>query len=150
VIARLEYVWSALLAATVVSGAVFWATVSLEPSARTPERTVQDFVVAYNKRDLTSMLALATPDIEWMSVSPKGMSIETRGHDALRNTAESAFRECPSCQASIEQVRRAGSRVTAIEHASWDTASGSMSRRSLSVYEFRDGLISRVYYFPAE
>lgn len=149
-IARLEYVWSALLAAAVVSGAVLWALVSLEPVNRTPERTVQDFVGAYNKRDVTSMLALATDDIEWMSVSGQGMSIETRGREALRDTTESAFRSCPTCQAMIEQVRRAGSRVTAIEHAVWDTASGSMSRRSLSVYEFRDGLISRVYYFPAE
>lgn len=148
--ARLEYLWSALLAAAVVAGAVFWATVSLEPSKRTPERTVQDFVVAYNQRDVTRMLALATPDIEWMSVSPLGTSIETRGHDALRDTAELTFRECPTCTATIEQVRRAGSRVTAIEHSSWDTASGAMSRRSLSVYEFRDGLISRVYYFPSE
>lgn len=147
---RLEYVWSALLATLIVSGAVVWAMASVQPTPQTPEQVVQDFVSAYNSRDLRCMLSLATEDVEWMNVSGGGLSVETRGREALRDTTESSFRSCPTCQASVEQVRRVGSRVTAVEREIWDTASGAMSRRSLSVYEFRNGLISRVYYFPAE
>lgn len=148
--ARLEYVWSTLLASAIVAGAVAWGMVSLEPKPPSPERIVEQFVGAYNARDVGRMLALATEDVEWMNVSPAGTSVETRGHIALRDTTESYFRSCPSCQASVEQVRRAGSRVTAVEQAMWGTGAGARSQRSLSVYEFRDGLISRVYYFPAD
>ena len=40
--------------------------------------------------------------------------------------------------------------VAAREKASWQGKSGSKSQASLSVYEFRAGLIARVYYYPAE
>lgn len=147
---RFEWVWTSLLALLVLSGVVAWATVSLDPAPQTPESIVQDFVTAYNSRDLPCMLSLATEDVEWMSVSSDGLSVETRGRDALRDNTASTFRSCPTCQASLEQVRRVGSRVTVVERSVWDSATGLMSRRSLSVYEFRGGLISRVYAFPAD
>jgi len=41
-------------------------------------------------------------------------------------------------------------RVAALEKASWQGKSGPNSQSSLSVYEFRNGLIARVYYYLAE
>jgi hypothetical protein len=37
-----------------------------------------------------------------------------------------------------------------MERASWSGKNRAKSQRSLSVYEFRNGKILRVYYFPAE
>ncbi len=91
---RFEYVWSALIAALIVAVAVTWAMVSLEVEPSTPEQVVQDFVSAYNSRDLGCMLALATEDVQWMNVSDTGVSVETRGRDALRDTTERPLSLC--------------------------------------------------------
>jgi len=47
-------------------------------------------------------------------------------------------------------VQAAGSRVTALERATLGGGGAQRAQLSLSVYEFKDGRIARVYYFPAE
>jgi len=114
------------------------------------EKLVRDFVQAFNARDIEHMLQLADENVQWLIVSGAKVSIETEGKTALRQSMERYFKSCPSCKSSLEGVQSAGSRVTAMERASWTAKSGPKSQRSLSVYEFSSGKILRVYYFPAE
>ena len=37
-----------------------------------------------------------------------------------------------------------------MERSTWQGKPGKKSQASLSVYEFRNGLITRVYYYPVE
>lgn len=113
--------------------------------------TVRAFVAAFNARDLDGMLALADDAVEWASVDGTKVALETAGKEALRASMTSYFASCPSCRSTLEWVKAAGSRVAALERASWTNAKGeAKSQASLSVYELRDGRIARVYYFPAE
>jgi len=115
-----------------------------------PEQQVRAFVEAFNARDIDLMIAMADENVQWLIVDGAKISVETEGKAALRESMARYFRSCPSCKSSLEWIQRAGSRVTAMERASWTGKSGAKSQKSLSVYEFRGDKILRVYYFPAE
>jgi hypothetical protein len=114
------------------------------------EKLVREFVEAFNARKIDVMLEMVTEDIQWMMINGSKISIETEGKAPLRESMVRYFSSCSSCKSSLEWIQIAGSRVTAMERASWSGKSGPKAQRSLSVYEFRDGKIQRVYYFPAE
>ena len=114
------------------------------------EKRVREFVAAFNARKLDVMLELAAENIQWMHIDGAKVSIEAEGKAALRESMKRYFSSCSSCRSSLEWVQIAGSRVTAMERASWTGKGGAKSQRSLSVYEFRGDKIARVYYFPAE
>jgi hypothetical protein len=51
----------------------------------------------------------------------------------------------------VEKMMVSGSFIAVQERAFWTTDKGKeVSQQSLAVYELQDGLIRRVYYFPAE
>lgn len=114
------------------------------------EKRVREFLAAFNDRKIDRMLELAAENIQWMHIDGAKVSIEVEGKAALRQSMERYFRSCSSCKSSLEWVQTAGSRVTAMERASWSGKDGPKSQRSLSVYEFQGDKILRVYYFPAE
>ena len=114
------------------------------------EKQVRDFVAAFNSRDLAKMLEFTDDNIQWLSVNGAKISIETEGKAALKASMEKYFDGCPSCKSSLESVQTVGSRVTAKETASWTGKNGPREQSSLSVYEFQNNKIIRVYYFPVE
>ncbi len=114
------------------------------------EKLVRDFVAAFNARELEPMMTMASDNVQWLSVNSSKLSVEADGKAALRQTMERYFQSCPTCKSTLDWVQTAGSRVTAMEVASWSARTGKRAQRSLSVYEFSEGKILRVYYFPAE
>jgi hypothetical protein len=114
------------------------------------EKQVREFVEAFNTRKIEKMLELADESIQWLSIDGVKISVETEGKKVLRDSMEKYFRDCPTCKSSLEWVQIAGSRVTAKEKASWMSKNGPREQSGLSVYEFRNGKILRVYYFPAD
>jgi hypothetical protein len=130
------------------------ALASLEPSqTRTSvdhDKRVREFVEAFNGRNIDRMLELVDEDIQWLSVNGAEISVETQGKATLREHMAGYFKSCPSCKSSLEWVQKAGTRITAMERASWMSKTGPKSQSSLSVYEFSGDKIRRVYYFPAE
>jgi hypothetical protein len=114
------------------------------------EQRVRDLVEAFNARKIDAMLELVDDNVQWLHVSGTKVSVEAEGKAALRLSMERYFKSCPSCKSALEWVQGAGSRVTAMERASWTTKSLAKSQSSLSIYEFSGDKISRVYYFPAE
>jgi len=120
------------------------------PTARNAETTVRAFVTAFNARDLDAMLTLTAEDIAWLSVNGAALRVETSGRAALRESMRIYFEACASCRSEIEKIEAMGSRAAVLERATWETDKGKRSQRSLAIYEFRDGLIQRVYYFAAE
>ena len=142
--------WLAVL--VIVLGAI--VTVSMETgsvNAQTDhEAGVQEFVASFNTRNIEAMMGAVDENVQWLTVNEAKITIETEGKKPLRESMERYFRSCPSCKSSLEWVKKSGSRVTAMERATWSGKSGLKSQTSLSVYEFRNGKILRVYYFPAE
>ena len=119
-------------------------------AAQTHSDVVTKFVDAFNARSIDAMLALATDDVEWVNVDGTKLTLETAGKTALRASMTSYFKNCPTCRSEIQILGATETRVTAIETASWQAASGARSQRSVSIYELQNGAIRRVYYFPVE
>lgn len=116
-----------------------------------PEAIVARFVEAFNAHDVDAMIALAHDDIEWLSVSGAAITIETRGHEALKESMAAYFAACPSCRSALAWTKTGVSRVAVLERATWTAKDGSTrSQASIAVYELEGRKIRRVHYFPAE
>lgn len=122
---------------------------AMAADAAAPADVVQRFVAAFNGRDLPEMLALAHPDIEWLSVSGSDAATETRGRKELEASLSSYFESCPSCRSTVAIGATTGPYVAAVEIARWETESGTRSQSSLSVYEIVEGRVRRVWYYLA-
>ena len=114
-----------------------------------PTEVVRRFVEAFDRHELDALLALAHPEVEWLTVAGAEIEVETRGHDALRASLASYFASCPSCRSTVEIYQVVGPYVSALEHAEWEKEGAKRRQSSLSVYEIVDGLVRRVWYFPA-
>ena len=121
-----------------------------DESASSNLRTVEDFIAAFNAHDSRAMAAYMAEDVDWLSVDGEKIAAESRGKSALIASMDAYFRSCPSCQSALLGTISTAGRISAVEVASWQGESGPKSQRAISVYEFSDGLIQRVYYFPAE
>lgn len=122
-------------------------------AAETPEsneQRVRDYVAAFNKREMDTILSMVSDDMHWLNVAGDKITTETQGKAKLRESLTAYFESTPTAKSELEWVRATASRVAALEKASWQGKSGPKSQASLSVYEFSNGLISRVYYFPVE
>jgi hypothetical protein len=135
-----------LLAAINMSSAATFAA----DKQKSNEQMVRDYVAAFNGRDVDAMVSMVTENIQWLTVAGDKLTIETDGKPKLRQNMAAYFKSNPSAKSELVWVQVTKLRVAALEKASWQGKSGPKSQSSLSVYEFRDGLIARVYYYPAE
>lgn len=147
---KVSRLWHVVLAACLAALVTFTPESVEAVTQGDHEARVREFVAAFNDRNLEALLGAVDENIQWLNITGAKVTIETEGKNALRKSLEGYFRRCPSCKSSLEWVRKSGGRVTAMERATWAGKSGLKSQSSLSVYEFHNGKILRVYYFPAE
>ncbi|WP_395374016.1 nuclear transport factor 2 family protein [Marinicella sp. W31] len=113
-------------------------------------QVTHQFIKAFNNQNVEQMLVLVSEDITWHYVSGAEVSTETVGKKALAESMRNYFSSCPSCRSKLIRIMATQERISAWEEASWEADSGRKKQTSLSVYEFKDDLIQRVYYFPTE
>lgn len=104
---------------------------------------------AFNAHDIDRMLETVTEDIGWYTVDGANVTVEVRGRSALRDAMASYFGALPSAHSEIESMQASPPYVVARERAHWESAGGPRSQSSLAVYEVTDGLVSSVWYYPA-
>ncbi|WP_404344022.1 nuclear transport factor 2 family protein [Pseudoalteromonas mariniglutinosa] len=114
------------------------------------EKIVHSYVAAFNAHDVEAMLKMVTDDIQWLSIDGEKITKETNNKEELRNGMVGYFKSCGSCKSRIAHIFATGSRVSALEVASYETSKGVQEQQSVSLYEFSGALIRRVYYFPVE
>jgi len=81
------------------------------------EQKVLNFVTAFNQQDVDAMLALASTDVTWMSVSGETISKEASGAENLKASMLDYFSTHPLSFSSIEQIQSSGPWVTTLERA---------------------------------
>jgi hypothetical protein len=127
---------------------------SLQPAPAAPgggaREVVERFLEAFNRHDVEAMLALAHPEIQWLSVEGEKISVETAGAAALGESMRKYFRSLPSSRSSIEGAVEAGRFVSVRERARWEGKSGERTQSALAVYEVDEGRVRRVWYYPAQ
>ena len=114
------------------------------------EQRVRDYVAAFNEQDVDGMLEMVTSEVQWIYITGDKLAVEASGKPALRKSLTGYFKAAPKVTSKLEWIKVTTSRVAALERVSWTTKEGNRSQSSLSVYEFKDGKIHRVYYYPSE
>jgi len=122
-----------------------------EASAATETLAVSAYVDAYNARDLEAMIALMHDDVQWLSVEGDTVSVFANGKSNLTEQMRSYISSPIATTSEIDGEATVDGRFVAVrEIARWTGQDGALrSQSALAVYEFEDGLIRRVYYYPA-
>jgi hypothetical protein len=113
-----------------------------------PKQVVDRYLEAFNSHDVEAMLALAHPEVQWLSVKDDKISVETSGHAALRDSMKGYFASLPTVRSTFESTLVAGPYVTVVERARWQGKSGERTQAALAVYEVFEGKVRRVWYYP--
>lgn len=120
------------------------------PGAVQNHGVVYSYVEAYNQRDLAGMAALMHDEVEWLSIDGSDVTVMARGKADLVTQMEAYFASPQVTQSSIEALVVDGDFRSARERAHWVASDGqTQSQSSLAVYQLEDGLIRRVWYYPA-
>jgi len=118
--------------------------------AASPHPVILAHTEAFNAKDVPAMERVEHPDIEWFSVNGSDISTEVAGRDNLAEMMTGYFESSPSVTATLRDWSLNGDYISVIETAAWTTKDGKeKSQSSLSVYQLEDGLIRRVWYYPA-
>ncbi len=116
---------------------------------RAAEDVIQEQLRAFNAHDANAMVANLHEDFAWFGVDSNVMTLEMQGRGNFFNSMREYFNGVPGARAEIEEIFVAGVFVTALERSYWLQGDGEVSQASLAIYEIRDGLIYRVWYYPA-
>ena len=109
---------------------------------------VQSQTDAYNRKDLAALLAGLADDYESWEVGADGPNCRARGREQVSQALSAMFAASGYARSSVEDLRAYGNIAVALEIDTYQTAEGEQTRRSLGVYEFRDGALRRAWSFP--
>ena len=123
---------------------------ALSPRDTTPVSVVREYVAAFNAKDLDAMMRAVASEFVWMSVSGDSLTDVGRGVDTFRRMIAGYFQAVPSARSELRNVDATGPWVTTHERTRWDASPGGVGgQTSLVVYEVRDGLIQRAWFYPS-
>lgn len=120
-----------------------------DESANAELGVVRALVAAFNQHEPERMAALVHEDFEYLSVEGSKVSVDAVGREALKQSMAGYFASVRDVESVIEHITITGPYVAFRERVSWTGKSGRRSQAALGVYEVRDGLVKRVWYYPA-
>ncbi|MCY7387762.1 MAG: nuclear transport factor 2 family protein [Burkholderiales bacterium] len=121
---------------------------ALTPSS-SPEAVVRAYFEAFNRQDIDALVATVAEDFIWYSIENDKMSIEASGRESFRMGVQDYFKALPAARSVAETMTASGPYVSVRERPSWTTRTGEKkSQVAITVYEERNGLIKRVWYYP--
>src|SRR5262245_8251837 len=69
------------------------------------DQRVRDYVSAFNKRDIDTMLTMVTDDIQWLNVAGDKITVEAQGKARLRDSLTAYFKSTPSARSDRSGCR---------------------------------------------
>jgi ketosteroid isomerase-like protein len=117
----------------------------------TPEAIVlRAYLDAGNRLDADAVAALCAENFTWYNVEGEQVAPEVQGRAQLHEWLRGYYRNLPSARSEFLGIEQAGPFLTVRERTSWENKEGQRrSQQAVGVYEIRDGLIQRVWYFPS-
>lgn len=121
------------------------------PLAASPEiDVVQKQLAAFNRHAAEEVVACYAEDIKWRSIGDDSMTVEGADRASILEWLRGYFKSLPSVKSELFDVSQNGPYVVFREHAMWKARDGSdRSQTAIGVFEVRDGLVKRAWYFPA-
>ncbi len=115
-----------------------------------PLTVAQSYVEAYNARDLDAMMALMHDEVEWLAIDGSAVQPFAKGKVDLAQQMQSYFASPLATTSTIDGSVIDGRFVAVREIARWTGSDGAPREQSaLAVYEIENGLVRRVWYYPA-
>lgn len=117
----------------------------------TPEAVVlRAYLDAFNRHEPDAVAALLSPRVKWYSLDADKLVTDGDGREALRAGLAGYFKSLPDVRSDFLTIEQTGAFLSVRERATWTAKDGSrLSQQSHAVYEIREGLIERVWYFPS-
>ena len=117
----------------------------------TPEAILlRAYLDAVNRMDAGSVTAMCAENFAWYNVEGDKVAAEVQGREKLREWLTGYFKSIPGVHTEFLAVEQTGPFLTVRERAAWDNKEGRrVSQQALGIYEIRDGLIQRVWYYPS-
>ena len=125
------------------------APVAAQAPVREGSAVVREFVAAFDRHDVEGVVALAHPEIAWMSVEADTLAPQLKGTDELRSWLTGYFARSPKARSRLGQVGSGVKYFSATECAT-SGKEGATEQCSHSVYELEQNKVRRVWYFPSE
>jgi hypothetical protein len=117
----------------------------------TPEAILlRAYLDAFNRHEVDAVAAFCAEDFKWYSVEGDKTSADIASRAQLRDWLVGYFKSLPTVRSEFLAVEQTGPFLTVRERPSWENKEGKrISQQAAGVYEIRDGLIQRVWYFPS-
>ena len=117
----------------------------------TPEAIVlRAYLDAYNRHDPAAVAATLAPTVKWFALDADKLSTDGSGRDAVQTWLTSHFKSHPDTRSELSDLTQNGPFISFRERATWTAKDGTRrSQQSLATAEIRDGLLTRIWYFPA-
>lgn len=104
---------------------------------------------AFNRHEADATAAFLAEDVKWYSVSGDAQSLEGDGRAAIRDWLAGYFKLLPDVKSDVLELRQTGPHLFVHERVAWTAIDGSAKRAAaLAIYEVRDDLVRRAWYFP--
>jgi hypothetical protein len=127
----------------------FWAAGAAAENPVAPIQVVLTHVEVFNRHDADALAQRVSEDFIWYTVTSDATKVETQGREKFREGMKGYFKSVPDVSSKVEGVTAAGPFVSFRETATWTSKTGKRSLSSIGIYEIRDGLIVRAWYYPA-
>ncbi len=117
----------------------------------TPEAVVlRAYLDAFNRHEPDAVAVLLSPRVKWYSLDADKLVTDGDGREALRTWLTGYFKSLPDVRSDFLTIEQTGAYLSVRERGSWTAKDGTrVSQQSHAVYEIRDGLVERVWYFPS-
>jgi ketosteroid isomerase-like protein len=118
---------------------------------QSPEAHVlRSYLAAYNQHDADGVAAHLAENLVWYSIAGDSLRPEATHRTEIRDWLVEHFRAHPTTRSDYLAFEQTGPYVTVRERASsLDPAGKRVGQEAFAIHEIRDGLIRRVWYFPA-
>ena len=116
------------------------------------EKRVRGFIEAFNAHDPQAMASFCAPTLQWGYVSGTAHSVAGNGIDDLQEQMAAYFAQTPGVRSEIENIIANGDTIAITERVYWTPADEDTEKTqaSIAVYQFKDEMISAVWYYPEQ
>ena len=119
--------------------------------ASSPEiAVVRQQLEAFNRHSADEVVACYAENIIWRSIDGDTVSTEGAGRESIRSWLKGYFQKLTTVNSELLEVNQTGPLVVFRERARWTGKDGQpRSQTAIGIFEVRDGLVQRAWYFSA-
>jgi hypothetical protein len=111
---------------------------------------VQKQLEAFNRHSAAEVVACYAENIKWRSIDGDSVSVEGTDRASILEWLTGYFKSLPSVHSELSDVSQNGPYVVFRERAAWTGKDGKpRAQTAIGVFEVRDGVVQRAWYFPA-